>query len=270
MMPSSTSCPGKRRRRPTRSGPIPARTTRTSPRRTSRPRCTPMTMRGGSTGQSSAPTAPSPRRRQLQATDAVRTARCMPTRFSSTLTCRTYQPANQQLYQRPPAGGYSAAGEIAPLTPAGVTRDQCRQQCLPDGLCHDQAHLCPEPVWPLRFSRARLPRCPHLHRRPHQHATRWPTGRWTSAKSPAASASRPASYAATAGQPVHARIPRRSRPRYFLPLTIHNDGNVNLLNVHLDQKQFFNGADHVADCWLPTRWTRSRHSRLRYTALPAS
>ena len=29
---------------------------------------------------------------------------------------------------------------------------------------------------------------------------------------------------------------------YFQPLTIYNTGNVNLLNVHLDQKQMFNGG----------------------------
>ncbi len=173
------------------------------------------------------------------------------------ITVPHYQPANQQLYQqnvgeRYTGGGITANHEIPPVDVDGKSQIT-RSQAFPMGYIAAKRLYVPPPDG--RFSYQRPYRDVHIY-------TGVPIDMRTSVASVAGATTDvgkvPAAFGVQTEQYTLAPNPPGSPPglftpygslvsntntylpspfqAYFKPLEVHNDGNVNLLNVHFDQK----------------------------------
>jgi len=147
-----------------------------------------------------------------------------------------YQPANQQLYQQTAGQPYSSAStnQIAPVDDTGASQINTRDQVFPMGYITTKRLYVPDARG--FYNSLRAYRDVRIY-------TGVPVDMRTSV------------YADTSATRDIGKVPAafgvqtESDPNlsfftpyntlfqtYFKPLEIHNDGNVNLLNVHLDQK----------------------------------
>ena len=145
-----------------------------------------------------------------------------------------YQPANQQLYSKTAAGGggYSALGEIVPQQISTGS-----DQVFPMG------YVTTTRIYVPNQSGRYEPGCAYRDIRiytgvPVSMSTSIADGTIDIGKVPSAFGIQTDGYAGYKdGNGNYGFTPYNTLfQNYFLPITVHNDGNVNLLNVHLDQK----------------------------------
>ncbi len=147
-----------------------------------------------------------------------------------------HQPANQQVYVDTATGGtgYNAAGE---MTPYGLN---ISQRAYPMGYYSTR--------------RVYVPNSNGLYRRGAAYRniriyTGVPVDMSTSIDNPTTDVGRvPSALGVQTDSFSPLGLFAPVNPNYnsfFQPVTVHNDGNVNLLNVHLDQKEYYNGAAHT-------------------------
>ena len=154
------------------------------------------------------------------------------------ITVPNHQPANQQLYQQP-AGGttkYTGAGEIAPVNANGTNQINL-PQAFPMGYITLKRVFVPSPSG--SFNTQRPYRDVHIYTGvPIDMRTSIATTTTDIGQVPAAfgvqTETDPALGYFTPYNPNFAS--GNLIQSYFKPLEVRNDGNVNLLNAHFDQK----------------------------------
>ena len=152
-----------------------------------------------------------------------------------------YQPANQQLYQKAGAG-YNPTGETGPLNPDGTNAINAANDVFPMGYVTTKRIYVPNQYG--RYDSTTAYRDVRIYTGvPVSMAASMADGTVDIGKVPSAFGVQTSQY--TGGPPpLGPFMPYNPAfQNYYLPLTIHNDGNVNLLNVHLDQK--YGAADPV-------------------------
>ena len=165
------------------------------------------------------------------------------------ITVPNHQPANQQLYQQTAGSGYLASGEIAPVSSTG-TNQITLPQAFPMGYLATKRLFVPSASGSYNSQR------PYRDVRVY---TGVPIDMKTSIFNPTTDIGQvPAAFGVQTETyaPLGFFTPYSQGPtapnlnpflNYFKPLTVYNNGNVNLLNAHFDQKyaNFNNGNNQT-------------------------
>ncbi len=206
-------------------------------------------VRGSSGGDLSSNSVSLPQATGTASTPASRVMYADPVQIK--ITVPHYQPANQQLYQQPGSVKYTSLGEIQPVdTTTGNSQITAGDQAFPMGYVTTKRLYVPTATG--NYSQQRPYRDVRIY-------TGVPVDMKTSIVNPTTDIGQvPAAFGVQTEQytPLGFFTPYSQGTaapnlnpflNYFKPVEAHNDGNVNLLNVHFDQKyaSFNNGSSQT-------------------------
>ena len=160
------------------------------------------------------------------------------------ITVPNHQPANQQVYVTN-GGSYDGAGEKPPVDASGANYLGTKTYSFPMGYYSTRRLFVPNATGRYR---------PGAAFRTIRIYTGVPVDMSTSIDNPTTDVGViPSALGVQTDAYQPANIPGLGlfapiNPNFysfFQPVTVHNNGNVNLLNVHLDQRQYYNGVSHT-------------------------
>ena len=175
------------------------------------------------------------------------------------VTIPNHQPANQQVYLDTTNGsGYNATGET---TPYGLNS---LQRAYPMGYSSTRRVYVPNAAG--RYRRGAAFRTIRIYTGvPVDMRTSIDNGTTDIGRIPSALGVQTDAYLPTNSPALGLFAPiNRNFDKFFQPVTVRNDGNVNLLNVHLDQKQLYQAAGQNAVAMHTLRLTSDSLDPLSY------